>query len=78
MTGDRPRLELAILIGLQGAGKSTFARERLAATHVVVAEVREGHDPVRNATVTAVRRRVVVDEALPVGAALARLVNGLA
>lgn len=37
MTGDRPRLELAILIGLQGAGKSTFARERLAATHVVVA-----------------------------------------
>ncbi len=34
---DRPPLELAILIGLQGAGKSTFARERLAATHLVVA-----------------------------------------
>jgi predicted kinase len=34
---DRPPLELAILIGLQGAGKSTFARERLAGTHVVVA-----------------------------------------
>jgi predicted kinase len=34
---DRPPLELAILIGLQGAGKSTFVRERLAATHLVVA-----------------------------------------
>lgn len=42
-----------------------------------VEEERAGHDPVRNTTVTAVRRRVVVDEALPVGAALARHVNGL-
>lgn len=34
---DRPSLELVALIGLQGAGKSTFVRERLAVTHVVVA-----------------------------------------
>lgn len=34
---DRPPPELALLIGLQGAGKSTFARERLGATHAIVA-----------------------------------------
>ena len=31
-------LELVLLVGLQASGKSTFRRERLDATHVVVSK----------------------------------------
>ncbi len=55
-------LEAVILVGLQGSGKSTFCRARLAATHAVVSRdlFRNDRDPSR-------RQRKLVEEALAAG-----------
>jgi predicted kinase len=52
------RVELVVLVGLQGAGKSTFFRERFAATHALVSR-----DLFRNAPRPARRQRALVEEA---------------
>jgi hypothetical protein len=52
-------LELAILIGLQGSGKTTFCRRMLADTHVVVSK-----DAFRKARHRQRRQMRLVDEAL--------------
>jgi predicted kinase len=51
--------EVAILVGLPGAGKSTFYRERLAATHRHVSK-----DLLRNASNKQVRQDALVRETL--------------
>ncbi|MBK9036543.1 MAG: AAA family ATPase [Myxococcales bacterium] len=65
-------LELVILTGLQAAGKSTFCRERLAATHEVVskdawpnARNRERRQRQLIAAALAAGRSVVVDNTNP-------------
>jgi predicted kinase len=61
---DRP--ELAVLVGLQGAGKTTFYRARLAATHEHVSRdrFRGNPDPSR-------RQRQLLAEALHAGRSVA-------
>jgi predicted kinase len=64
----RPAVELVILIGLQGSGKSTFCGERFAGTHTQVSrdDLRGSGNPARrqaemvNSALEA-RRNVVVD-----------------
>jgi predicted kinase len=58
--------EVAILVGLPGAGKSTFYRERLAATHRHVSK-----DLLRNAKNKQVRQDALVREALRLGQSVA-------
>jgi len=48
MSGERPRPELAVLVGLPGAGKTTFVRARLAG-HVHVSKDLMGSARDRNA-----------------------------
>lgn len=55
-------LELAILIGLQASGKTTFCRRMLADTHVVVSK-----DAFRNARRRQRRQMRLVNEALAAG-----------
>ena len=57
--------ELVILIGLPGAGKTTFYRERFAATHVHVSK-----DLWPNATGRDARQRRAIDEALAAGSSV--------
>lgn len=55
-------MELVILMGLQAAGKSTFARERFGATHAYVSKDRMG-----SARHKEQRQRQMVAEALAAG-----------
>ena len=55
-------MELVILIGLQGAGKSTFRQSRFDATHVVVSK-----DHFRNNRRPAQRQELLLREALSLG-----------
>jgi predicted kinase len=57
------RAELVVMVGLQGSGKSTWVRERLAGTHAVVSK---DHWP--NARRRADRQRRIVAELLASGA----------
>lgn len=59
-------MEVAILVGLQGAGKTTFFHQRLAATHVHVSKdnFRNNHRPGR-------RQRHLIEEALREGRSVA-------
>jgi predicted kinase len=57
--------ELVILIGLPGAGKTTFYRERFAATHVHVSK-----DLWPNAAGRDARQRRAIDEALAAGSSV--------
>src|SRR5215470_9396429 len=54
--------ELVILIGLPGAGKSSFYRDRFAATHVHVSK-----DLMRNRRNRQTRQLALIDEALATG-----------
>jgi predicted kinase len=58
--------EVAILVGLPGAGKSTFYRERLAATHRHVSK-----DLLKNAKNKQARQDALVREALKAGHSVA-------
>ena len=55
-------VELVILIGLQGAGKSSFYRARFAETHVLVSK-----DRLRNNRRPSRRQRQLIEEALGAG-----------
>lgn len=55
-------MELVILMGLQGAGKSTFYRTRLAETHIHISK-----DNFRNASNRDRRQRQLIEEALGQG-----------
>lgn len=55
-------MELVLMIGLQASGKSTFARERFAATHVYVSM-----DKLRNNKRPARRQLQLIEEALQAG-----------
>lgn len=55
-------MELVILIGLQGAGKSSFYRARFASSHVLVSK-----DLLRNNRRPARRQRQLIEEALVAG-----------
>ncbi len=55
-------MELVLLIGLQGSGKSSFFRERFAATHLHVSK-----DLWPNARRREARQQRLVDEALARG-----------
>lgn len=59
-------MELAVLVGLQGAGKTTFYRDRLAGSHVHVSK-----DNFRNNPRPARRQRRLVEEALEAGRSVA-------
>lgn len=59
-------MELIILMGLQGAGKSTFYHTRLAATHIHVSK-----DNFRNASNRDKRQRQLIEEALGEGRSVA-------
>src|SRR6516165_5334369 len=58
-------MELIILIGLQGSGKSTFYRQRFADTHVLVSK-----DLLRNSKKPARRQRQLIEAALQAGRSL--------
>jgi predicted kinase len=58
-------MEMIILIGLQGAGKSTFYRQRFADTHALVSK-----DLLRNNKKPARRQRQLIEEALRAGHSL--------
>src|SRR5204862_5887031 len=60
------RPELAILIGLPGAGKTTFFETRLAATHVHVSK-----DRLKNARDKQARQMALVEDALAGGRSVA-------
>ncbi|SHF10426.1 ATP-binding protein [Streptoalloteichus hindustanus] len=62
--GDHP--EVAVLIGLQASGKTTFYRRRLAATHVHVSK-----DLMRNVRRKEVRQNALIDAALARGESVA-------
>ena len=55
-------LEVIVFVGLQGAGKSTYYRERLARTHALVSK-----DLLRNHRRPAERQLALIDEALAAG-----------
>lgn len=55
-------MELVLLIGLQGAGKSSFYRAHFAATHVLVSK-----DRLRNNRRPERRQRQLIEEALQAG-----------
>lgn len=57
--------ELVILVGLPGAGKSTFYRERFAATHVHVSK-----DALKNGRRPAARQQALIQQALSDGRSL--------
>lgn len=59
-------MDLAILIGLQASGKSTFYRTRLASTHVLVSK-----DRLRNNRRPARRQARLIAEALAAGQSVA-------
>jgi predicted kinase len=63
---DTPAPELALLIGLPGAGKTSFYRAELAATHTHVSM-----DLLRNRRDRATHQLVLVDEALGAGRSVA-------
>src|SRR6185369_4265980 len=65
---DEPvsRAELAILVGLPGAGKTTFFETRLAATHVHVSK-----DRLRNARDKQARQLALVEDAIAGGRSVA-------
>jgi predicted kinase len=74
-------MELVILVGLQGSGKTTFFRERLAATHAHVSKdnFRSNPRPARRqrqliAEAFAAGRSVAVDNTNPTAADRAELV----
>ncbi|HYH67222.1 MAG TPA: ATP-binding protein [Urbifossiella sp.] len=76
-------MELVILVGLQGSGKTTFYRERFAATHAHVSKdnFRSNPRPARRqrrliAEAFAAGRSVVVDNTNPTAADRAELVEG--
>jgi predicted kinase len=66
VAANPPSLELVILIGLQASGKSTFCRQRLADSHVVVSK-----DAFPNARRPQRRQMVLVGEALAAGRSVA-------
>ena len=75
-------MELVILVGLQGSGKSTFYRDRFAATHAHVSKdnFRSNPRPARRqrnliAEAFAAGRSVVVDNTNPTAADRAELVE---
>lgn len=75
-------MELVVLVGLQGSGKSTFFRERLAATHAHVSKdnFRSNPRPARRqrklmAEAFAASRSVVVDNTNPTVAERAELIE---
>lgn len=75
------RLEMVIFIGLQGAGKTTFAGQRFAETHVLVSKdrLRNNRRPERRqrrliAEAFAAGRSVVVDNTNPSVAERAALI----
>jgi predicted kinase len=80
---DRPRTaELVVFVGLQAAGKSSFYRERFAATHVLVSKdlLRNNRKPQRRQLrlveeALARGRSVVVDNTNPTAAERAPLVT---
>ena len=55
-------MELVVLVGLQGSGKTTFFRERFAATHQHVSK-----DNFRNNSRPARRQRRLIEEAFAAG-----------
>jgi predicted kinase len=59
---ERPRPELVVLMGLQASGKSTFFRDRFAATHVHVSK-----DEMKNVRHREGRQRELVLAALTAG-----------
>jgi predicted kinase len=59
-------MDLVILIGLQGAGKSSFCRAHLAASHTVVSK-----DRLRNNRRPTQRQRQLIEEALQAGQSVA-------
>jgi predicted kinase len=59
-------MELAVLVGLQGSGKTTFYRERLAATHAHVSK-----DHFRSNPRPARRQRHLIAEAFAAGRSVA-------
>jgi predicted kinase len=61
-----PGPELVVLVGLQGAGKTTFYRTRLAGSHALVSKDRFPHN--RN---PARRQRQLIEEALAAGRSVA-------
>ena len=58
-------MEMVILIGLQGSGKSTFYRQRFAGTHTLVSK-----DLLRNNRNPARRQAQLIEEALRAGRSL--------
>src|SRR5262249_40297103 len=58
-------MEMIILIGLQGSGKSTFYRQQFAGTHVLVSK-----DLLRNNRKPARRQAQLIEEALQAGRSL--------
>ncbi len=59
IAGAPPALEVVVLVGLQGSGKSTFYRARFAATHALVSR-----DRFRNNPRPSRRQRELLEEAL--------------
>ncbi len=64
--GSANRPDVAVLVGLQGSGKSTFYRRRLAATHQLVSR-----DAFRNNRRPARRQRELIEAALREGRSVA-------